>query len=139
MKTGEINSLEFNRVLLYLVDNTDRTISTPVIQLCKIFKSHLFVLFVLEEHRISKLASLTRENIELTRQRFEEEGWEMLYLVEDEAVENGVRTSLHMENGQVTRLIKKYVENYKINLILVRKREETKKIFVSAAVPVMGL
>jgi len=63
----------------------------------------------------------------------------MLYLVEDEAVESGVRTSLHMENGQVPRVVKKYLENYKINLMLVRKREETKKIFVSANVPVIGL
>ncbi len=139
METKEIYPLEFNRALLYIVDNTDRVIFTPAIQLCKFFHSHLFVLFVLEEHRVAKLASLTREHIETTRQRFEEEGWEMLYLVEDEAVENGVRTSLHMENGQVTRVIKKYVENYKINTIIVRKREETKKIFVSANVPVIGL
>ncbi|MEO0095403.1 MAG: hypothetical protein ABIL46_04420 [candidate division WOR-3 bacterium] len=130
---------EFQRTLLYIVDNTDQGIFTPAIQLCKLFKSQLFVLFVLEEHRISKLASITHENTEAIRQRIEEEGWEMLYLVEDEAVENGVRTSLHMENGQVTRVIKKYLENYKINLILVKKREETKKIFVSSAVPVVGL
>ncbi|MEO0123585.1 MAG: hypothetical protein ABIL69_06240 [candidate division WOR-3 bacterium] len=139
METKEFNTIEFPRVLLYVVDNTDQGIFTPAIQFCKLFKSQLFVLFVLEEHRISKLASITHENIESIKQRIEEEGWEMLYLVEDEAVENGVRTSLHMENGQVPRVIKKYLENYKINLILVKKREETKKIFVSATVPVFGL
>ncbi|MEO0128647.1 MAG: hypothetical protein ABIL02_00200 [candidate division WOR-3 bacterium] len=139
METKEFTAIEFPRVLLYIVDNTDQGIFTSAIQFCKLFKSHLFVLFVLEEHRISKLASITHENIESIKQRIEEEGWEMLYLVEDEAVENGVRTSLHMENGQVPRVIKKYLENYKINLILVKKREETKKIFVSATVPVFGL
>ncbi len=139
MITKEFTAIEFPRVLLYIVDNTDQEIFTPAIQFCKLFKSQLFVLFVLEEHRISKLASITHENIESIKQRIEEEGWEMLYLVEDEAVENGVRTSLHMENGQVPKVIKKYLENYKINLILVKKREETKKIFVSATVPVFGL
>lgn len=139
MISKEFTTIEFPRVLLYIVDNTDQEIFTPAIQFCKLFKSQLFVLFVLEEHRISKLASITHENIESIKQRIEEEGWEMLYLVEDEAVENGVRTSLHMENGQVPRVIKKYIENYKINLLLVKKREETKKIFVSATVPVFGL
>ncbi len=131
--------MNLSRVLLYLVDNSDQRIFSQSIQLCKFFKSQLLVLFVLEEHRISKLASLTRENTKTIRQRIEEEGWEMLYLVEDEAVENGVRTSLHLENGLATNVIKKYVENYKIDLVLVRRREETKKIFVSSPAPVMGL
>ncbi len=131
--------MEFPRILLYIVDNTDQQIFTPTIQFCKMFKSHLFVLFVLEEHRIAKLASLTHKGVDLIKQRIEEEGWEMLYLVEDEAVENGVRTSLHLENGLATRVIKKYIENYKINLTFVKRREETKKIFVSSPVPVIGL
>lgn len=131
--------MEFPRTLLFIVDNTDQQIFTQAIQFCKFFKSQLFVLFVLEEHRIAKLASLTHEHIDSIKRRIEEEGWEMLYLVEDEAVENGVRTSLHMENGLVTRVIRRYLENYKINLILTKKREETKKIFVSSPVPVIGL
>ncbi len=131
--------MEFPRILLYVVDNTDQLIFTPAIQFCKVFGSHLFVLFVLEDHRISKLASLTHEHIDSIKQRIEEEGWEMLYLVEDEAVENGIRTSLHMENGLASRVIKKYIDNYKISLTLVKKREETKKIFVSSPVPVIGL
>ncbi|MGQ9663966.1 MAG: universal stress protein [bacterium] len=129
----------FARALLFIVDNTDQQIFTQTIQLCKFFKSQLFVVFVLEEHRIAKLASLTHEPIDLIKRKIEEEGWEMLYLVEDEAVENGVRTSLHLENGVVTRVIKRYIENYKIDLILVKKREETKKIFVSSPIPVIGL
>ncbi len=131
--------MEFPKVLLYIVDNTDQQIFTPAIQMCKFFKSQLFVLFVLEEHRISKLATITHERIDSIKQRIEEEGWEMLYLVEDEAVENGVRTSLHMENGLATRVIRRYLENYNINLVLIKKREETKKIFVSCPIPVIGL
>jgi hypothetical protein len=131
--------VKYPKTLLYLVDNTDQKVFSPAIQFCRSFKSQLFVLFVMEEHRISKLASLTRENARNIRERIEEEGWEMLYLVEDEAVENGVRTSLHVEDGQATRIIRKYVDNYKIDLVMVKKRDETKKIFVSSPVPVMGL
>uniref|UniRef100_A0A7C4TB69 Universal stress protein n=1 Tax=candidate division WOR-3 bacterium TaxID=2052148 RepID=A0A7C4TB69_UNCW3 len=131
--------MEINRALLYLIDNSDQRIFPLAIQICKFFNCQLFVLFVLEEHRVSKLASLTRENTKVIRQRMEEEGWEMLYLVEDEAVENGVRTSLHLENGLAINVIRKYVENYKIDLILIRRREETKKVFVASPAPVMGL
>jgi len=131
--------MEFSKALLYLIDTTDQKTFTPAIQLCKSFNSQLFVLFVIEDHRISKLASITRQKTDTIRQRIEEEGWEMLYLVEDEAVDSGVRTSLHLEDGLATNVIKKYIDNYKISLLLVRKRDETKKIFVSSSVPVMGL
>lgn len=131
--------MEIAKALLFLVDNTDQKIFPQVVQLCKTFHSQLFVLFVLEESRISKLATLTHEQITTIRQRIEEEGWEMLYLVEDEAVEQGVRTSLHLEDGLAMKVIRKYIESYNINMVLLKRREETKKIFISSPVPVIGL
>gem|GEM_PF-618524 len=131
--------MEISKVLLYLVDHGDQKIFSQVVQVCKMFKSQLFVLFVLEDSRISKLATLTHEKVDTIRQRIEEEGWEMLYLVEDEAVDHGVRTSLHLEEGQVLKAIKKFVEAYDIQMLLMRRREETKKVFISANVPVIGL
>jgi len=131
--------MQIAKALLYLVDATDQKVFSQVVQLCKTFKSQLFVLFVLEENRISKLASLTHEKITSIRQRIEEEGWEMLYLIEDEAVDQGVRTSLHLEEGLTMKVIKTYVESYDINMVMLKRREETKKIFVSSLVPVIGL
>jgi hypothetical protein len=139
MDKDRILRLEISRVLLYLVDHSDQKIFSQVVQVCKMFKSQLFVLFVLEDSRISKLATLTHEKVETIRQRIEEEGWEMLYLVEDEAVDHGVRTSLHLEEGQILKAIKKFVEAYDIQMLLMRRREETKKVFISANVPVIGL
>lgn len=131
--------MKFSKVLLYLVDNGDQKIFGTVVELCKTFRSQLFVLFVVEDGRISKLASLTHEKIESVKQKIEEEGWEMLYLVEDEAVGQDVRTSLHLEDGLATRVMKKYIEAYSIDLVIVRKRDETKKIFATVQVPVIGL
>ena len=138
-KHDPADNMQIAKALLYLVDATDQKVFSQVVQLCKTFKSQLFVLFVLEESRISKLASLTHEKITSIRQRIEEEGWEMLYLIEDEAVDQGVRTSLHLEEGLTMKVIKTYVESYDINMVMLKRREETKKIFVSSLVPVIGL
>jgi hypothetical protein len=131
--------MKITRLLLYLYDPGDKGIFGTVVQLCKVFESQLFVLFVLDESRITQIARLTREKSDLIRQRIEEEGWEMLYLAEDEAVENGVRTSLHLEEGTAAGVIKTYVENYDINGLILKRREETRKLYVSSPVPVIGL
>jgi Universal stress protein family len=131
--------MRIKRLLVYLHDPADKMIFDQVVKLCHTFESQLFVLFVLEEGRISQVARMTREKNEIIRQRIEEEGWEMLYLVEDQAVESGVRTSLHMEEGSPAGVIKKYVENYAIDALIVKRRDETKKLFLSSTVPVIGI
>ncbi len=131
--------MQFKKVILVLTDNTDQLIISHVVQFCKRFKSKLFVLFVVEASKISRLARLTHQKTDTLLQKIEEEGWQLLYLVEDEAVEKGVWTSLHLENGSVTNILKKYIEAYDINTVLVKRKDETKKIFVSSLVPVIGL
>jgi O-methyltransferase involved in polyketide biosynthesis len=131
--------MKIKRLLVYLFDSADKEMFDQIVKLCHTFESQLFALFVLEEGRIGQVARMTREKHETIRQKVEEEGWEMLYLVEDEAVESGVRTSLHMEEGSVTGVIKKYVENYDIDALIIKRRDETKKLFLSSTVPVIGL
>ena len=131
--------MKFKKVALLLTENTDQQIVSQAVQLCKKFKSNLFVLFVIEPQKVSRLASLTHQKVETFHQKIEEEGWQLLYLVEDEAVEKGVWTSLHLENGAITSMLKKYVKAYEINIVMVKKKDETKKVFVSSPVPVVGL
>lgn len=131
--------MQLERILLYVGDSTDQKVFPQAVSLCRTFNSQLFVIYVLDEHRIAKLASLTRENAETIRRRVEEEGWEMLYLAEDEAVDSGVRTSLHLENGQAMRVLKRFIDQYGIQAVIARKRDETKKLFVACSVPVIGL
>ncbi len=131
--------MEFKNLLLLLTDDTDEEIISPCIQFCKIFRCRLFVLFIMEPFRISRLASLTHKKTNELHKTIEEQGWKLLYLVEDEATENDIRTSLHHEEGNMIKLIKNFVENYTIDALILRKKEATKKVFVASPVMVIGL
>jgi len=80
-----IAMVKFKKVLLVLTNDANLQILTHVI---KNFQSKVFVLFIIESSRISRLASLTHQRVANFHKRLEEQGWRMLYLVEDEAVEN---------------------------------------------------
>jgi hypothetical protein len=131
--------LKFKKVLLVLTSDANVQILTSVIKLCKYFQSKLFVLFIIESSRISRLASLTHQKVANIQKKTEEQGWRVLYLIEDEAVENGVWTSLHLEDGNMMNIIRKYVQSYTIDIIITERRKETRKIFASSPTPVLGL
>ena len=122
-----------------LTGDTDQTILSAAVQLCKNLSGKLFVLFVIEPNRISRLASLTHQKVKVVYDKTEENGWQLLYLVEDEAVENGVWTSLHLEEGSLLDITKRYVDTYQIDALLIKRKDESKKIFVSSTIPVIGL
>jgi hypothetical protein len=131
--------MEFKKFLLMLTGDTDQTILSAAVQLCKNLDGKLFVLFVIEPNRISRLASLTHQKVKLVYDKTEENGWQLLYLVEDEAVENGVWTSLHLEEGSLLDIAKRYVDIYRIDALLIKRKDELKKLFVSSTIPVIGL
>lgn len=131
--------MDFKKLLLILTDDADQSILTDAVQLCKDFKSKLYVLFVIEPNRISRLASLTHQKVKIVHKKTEENGWKLLYLLEDEAVENGVWTSLHLEDGNLLKVTNRYVDAYEIDALLIKRKEESKKIFVSSPVPMLGL
>ncbi len=131
--------MEFKKFLLMLTGDTDQTILSAAVQLCKSLSGKLFVLFVIEPNRISRLASLTHQRVKVVYDKTEESGWQLLYLVEDEAVENGVWTSLHLEEGSLLDITNRYVDTYQIDALLIKRKDELKKIFVSSTIPVIGL
>jgi hypothetical protein len=131
--------MDFKKLLLVLTDDADQSILTNAVQLCKNFKSKLYVLFVIEPNRVSRLASLTHQKVKVVHKKTEENGWKLLYLLEDEAVENGVWTSLHLEDGNLLKVTDRYVDAYEIDALLIKRKEESKKIFVSSPVPMIGL
>ncbi len=122
-----------------LVSDTDQTILSTAVQFSKSCGSKLFVLFVIEPSRISRLASISHQKVKVVYDRTEENGWQLLYLVEDEAVENGVWTSLHLEEGNMLEILKRYIDTYRIDALLIKRKDESKKIFVSSPIPVIGL
>lgn len=131
--------MEFKKFLLILTGDTDQTILSAAVQICKSLAVKLFVLFVIEPNRISRLASITHQKVKVVYDNTEENGWQLLYLVEDEAVENGVWTSLHLEEGSLLEITKRYVETYQIDALLVKRKDEFKRLFVSCTIPVIGL
>lgn len=131
--------MDFNKFLLVLTGDTDQSILTDAVQLCKDFKSKLYVLFVIEPNRVSRLASLTHQKVKVVHKKTEEDGWKLLYLLEDEAVEIGVWTSLHLEDGNLLKVTNRYVDAYEIDALLIKRKEESKKIFVSSSIPIIGL
>ena len=131
--------MEFKKFLLMLTGDTDQTILSAAVQLCKDLDGKLFVLFVIEPNRVSRLASLTHQKVKIVYDKTEENGWQLLYLVEDEAVENGVWTSLHLEEGSALDITRRYIETYQIDALLLKRKDESKKMFVSSTIPVIGL
>ena len=131
--------MDFKKFLLVLTEDADQSILTDAVQLCKDFKSKLYVLFVIEPNRVSRLASLTHQKVKVVHKKTEEDGWKLLYLLEDEAVENGVWTSLHLEGGDLLKVTNRYVDAYEIDALLIKRKEESKKIFVSSSIPIIGL
>jgi hypothetical protein len=123
--------MKCKKILLVLTEGIDQPIISEVVALCKKFKSKLFVLFIIDPHRMSRLARLTHQTTDKIYRKEEEEGWRLLYLVEDEAVTSGVWTSLHT--------LKKYVETYDIDLIVMKRKEDHKRLFAASPVAVMGL
>jgi hypothetical protein len=81
--SAEYFNMKFKKVILVLTEDTDQIIITQVVKLCKKFRSKLFVLFVIEVNRASRLARLTHQKTDILDQEIEEGGWKLLYLVED--------------------------------------------------------
>lgn len=131
--------MKCKKILLVLTEGVDQTIISEVVALCKKFRSRLFVLFIVDPYRISRLARLTHQTTEKVYNREEEEAWRLLYLVEDEAAGNGVWTSLHFENSAAVNALKKYVETYDIDLIAMKRKDDHKRLFATSPVAVMGL
>jgi hypothetical protein len=131
--------VKFKKALLVLTGDADQAIISDTVQWARKMKSKLYGLFVLDNSKTARIARLTHQKTDAVRDKTEEDGWRLLYLVEDEAVSNGVRTSLHFEDGNVVNTLKKYINTYKVDVVVVRKADENKKIFVSSTIPVIGL
>jgi hypothetical protein len=131
--------MKFEKFLLLLTCEADQSVMSAAVQFCKNTNSRLFALYVIEPGRVSRLASLTHQKVKVVHSKTEEEGWKLLYLLEDEAVDNGVWTSLHLEEGNLLRMVNHYIDTYGIDGLLFKRKDELKKVFVSSSIPVIGL
>ncbi len=133
------NTVIFEKVLMVITDEADKSMISPTVALCQKEKSKLYVLFVIDTHRINRLAQTLRQKNDDIYRNVEETGWQLLYLTEDEAVEKGIWTSLHLEEGNIFNAVNRYVESYGIDTIIIKRKDDAKRIFINAPVPVIGL
>ena len=131
--------MKFKKALLVLTDIADQAINEEIVDLCRKFKSKLYVLFVLEPKKVSRLSRMTHRTNDVVHKDLSEQGWQALYLVEDEAVEHGVWTSLHMEEGSLISTVRKFAEAYTVDCVYTRRTDETKRLFLTCPVTVIGL
>lgn len=131
--------MRIKKAILVLTNANDQDIAEAALLLCKKFKSKLFVLFIVETGRISRLARLTQKKSDTMRKKIEDEGWQLLYLIEDDADKAGIWTSLHLEDGNASAIVKKYIDAYSVDAMLIKRKDETQKLFASSTVPVIGL
>lgn len=131
--------MEFKKFLLVLTSTDDQAILSEAVELCKGLSGKLFAMFVIEPGQVARTAHLAGQDAAAVRDATEEEGWKLLYLVEDDAVENGVWTSLHLMEGDPVELTMRHVETYQIDALLIRRKDESQRMFVSSSVPVIGL
>ena len=54
--------------------------------------------------------------------QIEEEGWKYLYYLEDMAVNEGVKTALFVEEGDTIDILRKFVKERNIELLIVGHR-----------------
>jgi hypothetical protein len=131
--------MKFKKALLVLTDIADQAIIEEIVGLCRKFKSKLYVLFVLEPKKVNRISRMIHRVNEVVHKELSEQGWQALYLVEDEAVAHSVWTSLHMEEGSLTSTVAKFVEAYAIDCVYTRRNDETKRLFVTCPAPIIGL
>lgn len=110
------------RILLYIVSGETRASWDRAIELSKSLSSMLYALFIVDRDTIRKVSTLRGKDEIDTAIEIEEEGWKYLYHLEEIAVDNGVKTALFLEEGDTIDVIRSFVKNREINLLIVGYR-----------------
>lgn len=113
------------RILLYIVSGETRTSWNRAIELSKSLSATLFALFIVDKETVRKVANLRGKDEIDTAIEIEEEGWKYLYHLEEKAVDSGVKTALFLEEGNTIEVIRTFVKDKEIDLLIVgHKRGE---------------
>lgn len=110
------------RILLYIVSGETRTSWNRAIELSKSLSATLFALFIVDKETVRKVANLRGKDEIDTAIEIEEEGWKYLYHLEEKAVDSGVKTALFLEEGNTIEVIRAFVKDKEIDLLIVGHR-----------------
>ncbi len=107
------------RILLYIVSGETRASWDRAIELSKSLSAMLFALFIVDKDTVRKVAGLRGKDEIDTAIEIEEEGWKYLYHLEEKSVDSGVKTALFLEEGNTLDVIRNFVKDREIDLLIV--------------------
>ncbi len=111
-----------DKILLYIVSGETRASWDRAIEISKGLSATLYALFVVDKDIVKTVSDLRKTDEIDTAIKIEEEGWKYLYYLEDMAVNQGVKTALFVEEGDTIDILRKFVKEKKIELLIVGHR-----------------
>ncbi|MEJ2568735.1 MAG: universal stress protein [candidate division WOR-3 bacterium] len=111
-----------DKVLLYIVSGETRASWNRAIEISKGLSATLYALFVVDKDIVKTVSNLRKADEIDTAIKIEEEGWKYLYYLEDMAVNEGVKTALFVEEGDTIDILRKFVKEKKIELLIIGHR-----------------
>ncbi|MEJ2356262.1 MAG: universal stress protein [candidate division WOR-3 bacterium] len=111
-----------DKILLYIVSGETRGSWNRAIEISKGLSATLYALFVVDKDIVRTVSDLRKADEIDTAIKIEEEGWKYLYYLEDMAVNEGVKTALFVEEGDTIDILRKFVIEKKIELLIIGHR-----------------
>lgn len=112
------------KILLYIISGETRASWNRAVELSKGLSATLYALFIVDKDLVKTVASMKGLDEIDTAIQIEEEGWKYLYYLEDMAVNEGVKTAIFVEEGDFIGILRKFVKEKNIELLIVGHRSQ---------------
>jgi len=110
------------RILLYIISGETRASWDRAVEISKGLSAALYALFIVDKDLVKTVANMRGLDEIDTAIQIEEEGWKYLYYLEDKAVNEGVKTVLFVEEGDTIDILRKFVKERNIELLIIGYR-----------------
>ena len=107
------------KILLYIISEETRGSWKRAIEISNALSATLFGLYVIDEKSVKRISKLRGEDPLDTAIEMEEEGWKLLYHLEDMAINSGVKSKLNLEEGDPVNTIKRQVKKFDIDMVVL--------------------
>lgn len=113
-----------DKIMLYIISEETRSSWNRAIEICNKFSATLYGLYIVDQQNVKRVAKLRGEDPLDTAIDMEEEGWKLLYHLEDMAIDAGVKSNLNLEEGDPVNSIRSQVKKFDIELLIVGYKSE---------------
>lgn len=115
----------FNNILL-IVECSQETLGAAqlAIALARTYNANLIALHVVDTRAVGHFADFSGRSREEVAIELEENGWKYLYNIEEDAIENSVKTLLHLEEGRPVDKIIELAHKFKVDLLVYPRTQQ---------------